>query len=188
MDNASTKNVLVIAPPKACDFICSHLDGPEFFVTGQQEENVASPMKYDCIIVCEKSAGCDNREVALRLTESGKRMVLYIVSERSYESAREVLDGSGVLIMSLPCTKKTLTETAAMICQMNGRLSGEIARQSRLEEKIGEERLVSRAKLTLITTLGMSEAQAHRFIEKQAMDMRLSKRSVAENILKTYEN
>ena len=34
--------------------------------------------------------------------------------------------------------------------------------------------------------LRMSEQQAHRYIEKQAMDMRTSKKDVAENILKTY--
>jgi len=34
----------------------------------------------------------------------------------------------------------------------------------------------------------MSEAEAHRFIEKQAMDLRVTKREIASRILKTYEN
>jgi response regulator NasT len=33
----------------------------------------------------------------------------------------------------------------------------------------------------------MKERDAHRYIEKQAMDTRSSKREVAEGILKTYE-
>ena len=33
----------------------------------------------------------------------------------------------------------------------------------------------------------MSESQAHRYIEKQAMDLRVTKKEIAENILKTYE-
>ena len=32
----------------------------------------------------------------------------------------------------------------------------------------------------------MTENEAHRFIEKQAMDMRLSRREVAESIIRTY--
>ena len=36
--------------------------------------------------------------------------------------------------------------------------------------------------------LAFSEAQAHRYIEKQAMDMRATKRAIAEEILKTYES
>jgi response regulator NasT len=34
----------------------------------------------------------------------------------------------------------------------------------------------------------MSEKEAHRYIEKEAMDMRMPKRAIAEGILKTYEN
>jgi response regulator NasT len=33
----------------------------------------------------------------------------------------------------------------------------------------------------------MTEPQAHRYIEKQAMDMRTSKREVAQSILRNYE-
>jgi response regulator NasT len=33
----------------------------------------------------------------------------------------------------------------------------------------------------------MTEGQAHRYIEKQAMDMRTPRKEIAENILKTYE-
>ena len=34
----------------------------------------------------------------------------------------------------------------------------------------------------------MTEAQAHRYLEKQAMDMRITKAEVAKSILSTYEN
>ena len=57
-----------------------------------------------------------------------------------------------------------------------------------VEEKIDEIRLVNRAKWLLIECLSMTEADAHRYIEKQAMDLRLSKREVAENIIKTYKS
>ena len=56
-----------------------------------------------------------------------------------------------------------------------------------VEEKIKEIRLVNRAKWLLIECLRMTEAEAHRYIEKQAMDLRISKREAAENIIKTYK-
>ncbi|MDR0322216.1 MAG: hypothetical protein LBI28_11990 [Treponema sp.] len=40
----------------------------------------------------------------------------------------------------------------------------------------------------MISYMNMNEQEAHWFIEKQAMDMRATKRTVAEGILKTYEN
>ena len=51
-----------------------------------------------------------------------------------------------------------------------------------------EKDIVDRAKVVLIKHLSMTEQQAHRFIEKQAMDMRVNKTAVAEGILKTYES
>ena len=56
-----------------------------------------------------------------------------------------------------------------------------------IEEKMEEIRLVNRAKCLLIDELKMSEPDAHRYIEKQAMDRCVSKREVAEEIIKTYE-
>ena len=60
-------------------------------------------------------------------------------------------------------------------------------KQATVEEKIEEIRLVNRAKWLLIECLSMTETEAHRYIEKQAMDARISKREVAENIIKTYK-
>ena len=51
---------------------------------------------------------------------------------------------------------------------------------------MAEIRLVNRAKLILINELKMSEPDAHHYIEKQAMDRCVSKREIAEEIIKTY--
>ena len=56
-----------------------------------------------------------------------------------------------------------------------------------LEEKMREIKIVNRAKWTLINSLNMSEDDAHRYIEKQAMDRCVSKREIAEEILRTYK-
>ena len=54
-------------------------------------------------------------------------------------------------------------------------------------EKMAEIRLVNRAKWTLIRTRSMDEAEAHRWIEKQAMDRCLTKREIAAEIIKDSE-
>ncbi len=55
------------------------------------------------------------------------------------------------------------------------------------QEITDEQRLIIRAKRTLMLYLNMSEAAAHRYIDKRATDMRLTKKEIAKNILKTYE-
>ena len=56
-----------------------------------------------------------------------------------------------------------------------------------LEEKMMEIKIVNRAKWTLINSLKMSESDAHRYIEKQAMDRCVSKRVIAEEIIRSYD-
>ena len=67
------------------------------------------------------------------------------------------------------------------------RMAGLRQKNVKLQSKIEEMRLVDRAKCALIQYLNMTEAQAHRYVEKQAMDLRKSKTEVAEGILRTYE-
>ena len=57
----------------------------------------------------------------------------------------------------------------------------------RLQAQLEEVKLINRAKLVLMQCLAMSEQQAHRYIEKQAMDLRVTKSYVAQQILRTYE-
>ena len=57
-----------------------------------------------------------------------------------------------------------------------------------INEKMEEIRLVNRAKWILITQRDMDEAEAHRYIEKRAMDQCITKREVAKTIIKTYES
>ena len=56
-----------------------------------------------------------------------------------------------------------------------------------LQEKMEEIRLVNRAKWLLIEELKMTEQEAHRYIEKQAMDRCVTRRAVAEQILSIYQ-
>ena len=55
------------------------------------------------------------------------------------------------------------------------------------EKKLEEMRLVGRAKCMLMQYRGLTEQQAHRQIEKQAMDSRQTRGAVALEILDTYE-
>ena len=67
------------------------------------------------------------------------------------------------------------------------RLRRQEEKQVSVEEKITEIRLVNRAKWLLIERLGMRETDAHRYIEKQAMDQRVSRRKIAESVIQTYK-
>ena len=50
-----------------------------------------------------------------------------------------------------------------------------------------EIRLVNQAKWLLIENRGMSEASAHRYIEKKAMDQCITRKTLAIMIIKQYK-
>ena len=56
------------------------------------------------------------------------------------------------------------------------------------KERLDELRVIERAKHILVQQFKMSEKQAHRFIEKSAMDRCVKRRTIAENIIRTYQN
>ena len=56
----------------------------------------------------------------------------------------------------------------------------------KLKEKMEEIRIVNRAKMLLMQNKEMSEQEAHRFHEKQAMDRSMKRIAVADEIIKTY--
>lgn len=57
----------------------------------------------------------------------------------------------------------------------------------RLREKLSAEKTVGRAKCLLVERRSFTEAQAHRYIEKMAMNRQETRRSVAERIIKEYD-
>ena len=61
-------------------------------------------------------------------------------------------------------------------------------RANTLQRKLDDTRLVNRAKLLLMHRLKMSEAEAHRYIEKTAMDTGQRMGEVAVGIIRTYED
>ena len=60
------------------------------------------------------------------------------------------------------------------------------AQNEELKEKLSEVKLVERAKNVLMECLKMTEPQAHRYLEKQAMDMRVTKKEAANSVIRTY--
>jgi len=71
---------------------------------------------------------------------------------------------------------------------MNIKLKRVYAENEKLKQKIEDIRTIDRAKYLLISYLGLTEQESHRFIEKQAMDLRSTKRAIADGIIKTYGN
>ncbi len=113
--------------------------------------------------------------------------VLLLVRNDQFDDIYARVVGYGVLTLSKPTNMQMVAQNLRILCATRERMRQMEAKQAAVEEKIEEIRLVNRAKWLLIEGLGMTEAEAHRYIEKQSMDQRLSKRDVAGSVIKTYQ-
>lgn len=80
----------------------------------------------------------------------------------------------------------TLLQALSWMSSARERLRKLEAKTASVEERMEEIRIINRAKCLLISALTMTEQEAHRYIEKNAMDNCISKKEAAENIIKLY--
>lgn len=138
------------------------------------------------LIVNAASEGPEGEALAGEAAACSPAGVLLLCRAPSPERARR-LCAAGVLLVEKPIVKPLFLQAARDALAARNRLNNLKSENARLQYKLDEARVVSRAKSALIQYLDMSEAQAHRFIEKQAMDLRVSRMEVAKNVLKNYE-
>ena len=92
----------------------------------------------------------------------------------------------GVFTIPKPTSKQMIVTALSWMASARERLRKFEKKTLSIEEKMEEIRIVNRAKWLLITELKMDEPEAHRYIEKQAMDRCVMRREVAAEIIKTY--
>ena len=119
-------------------------------------------------------------------TGSGAGVLLMVRSDQFDDIYARVV-GYGVLTLSRPTSVQMVAQNLRILCATRERMRRMEEKQTAVEEKIEEIRLVNRAKWLLIECLGMTEPEAHRCIEKQSMDRRISKREAAETVIRTYQ-
>lgn len=118
-------------------------------------------------------------------TEKGTVVLLLIKSEIYAGTCDRVME-HGVFILPKPITKTALTLALGWMASARERLRQYEKKTLSVQEKMEEIRVVNRAKWLLVSELKMTEPNAHHYIEKQAMDRCVSKREIAEEIIKTY--
>ena len=106
--------------------------------------------------------------------------------EKNYEDVNERVTAHGVFTLQVPFPASTMRQCLKWMISARERLRKMETINLSVEEKMEEIRLVNRAKWILIEQLKMNEADAHRHIEKQAMDRCTTKKEIALSIIKTY--
>ena len=141
---------------------------------------------YDLIFLNSPLPDGDGYRFALEASRTHGAVVLVATSVERYEEAAKILSPHGVYLLAKPLSSKALSAALDWMLATRARLFEIEESRHSLEERMKDLTLINRAKWLLIDRLGMSEAEAHYHIEKQAMDRRISKREAAEEIIRIY--
>ncbi len=142
---------------------------------------------FDLVIINDTRS--DDRAVKLAVdvcTEKSSVAILAVRRETYAEIYAKVVD-FGVFALPVPSSPQTVLQALDWAKATRERLRRYEKTALTVQQKMEEIRAVNRAKWLLIDVLKMTETDAHRYIEKQAMDRCVSKLEVAKGIINTYK-
>lgn len=111
---------------------------------------------------------------------------LLLVRGDLYDETCAKVRGHGVMTLRKPASAAQISQALDWLCAVRERLRSLEKKAMSLEDKMADIRIINRAKWALIESLHMTESDAHRYIEKQAMDRCVTMREVAQGILRTH--
>ncbi len=141
---------------------------------------------FDIVIVNSPLSDDYGTAAALDASSRDGSVAMLIVKNEDFEQIYERVVDFGVYVLPKPISMQTASLALKWGCATRERLRRIGAKSKSLDEKMAEIRTVNKAKWLLITNLKMTESEAHRYIEKQAMDTCAPKTEIANNIIKTY--
>jgi response regulator NasT len=143
---------------------------------------------FDLVIVDAPLHDESGESFSRYIASNGISQVLLLVKSEFFNSVSAVCEEDGVLTIAKPVNKALFWSALSLAKSVQNRIKRIQVENAQLKQKIEDIRIIDRAKCILISSLNMREQEAHRYIEKQAMDMRSSRRIIAEGILKRYDN
>lgn len=143
---------------------------------------------FDLCIINAPLIDESGESLAKDIADIGVSEVILLLKSELFDEVSQNVEEFGVMSISKPVSRSFLWNALKFLKANHKRIEKKQDENKKLQEKIEDIRIVDRAKCILISQYKMTESDAHRCIEKQAMDMRVTKRAIAEYILKYYEN
>jgi len=144
--------------------------------------------EFDLVIVNAPLQDETGETFSRYIASKGTSQVMLVVKNEYFDAISAVCEDDGVLIIAKPINKPIFWSALKLAKFAQSSIKRIQAENTKLKQKIEDIRIVDRAKCILISYMNMSEKDAHKYIERQAMDLRVTKKVIAEGIIKTYEN
>jgi len=150
---------------------------------GQRAVELAEEHRPDLVIVDVKMPVLDGIAAAERIAKQRIAPVIVLTAFSQRELVERARDAGAMAYLVKPFSQSDLVPAIEMAVSRYAELAAVEAEVADLSERLETRKVVDRAKGVLQEQLSLSEPDAFRWIQKTAMDLRLSMKQVAEGVI-----
>ncbi|MBP5601319.1 MAG: ANTAR domain-containing protein [Treponema sp.] len=183
-----THSVLVVTKDsKLSSIVSTMLVQPLFETEVLSDFNEArrrtSERVYNIILV--DYADGEGSDFAIDASE-GLSTILLLTPPQLFEEVSYRVEGYGIISITNPFDQFYFYNMIKVAIAVQYKVQVLSSQTTKLKVKMEEIKQVNRAKMLLMQNMSMTEQEAHRYIEKQAMDRSMKRTAVAEEVIKAY--
>ena len=142
---------------------------------------------FDIVLINSPLPDDFGARFAIDISAKNTTVVMMFVKSEVYGGVYDKVSDYGVFTLKKPMSSQSVIQALDFLKATRERLRRMEKKSLSLQDKMEEIKIVNHAKWVLIKALNMNEEDAHKYIEKQAMDRCVSKREIAESIISTYK-
>ncbi|WP_275403770.1 ANTAR domain-containing response regulator [Nocardioides jishulii] len=150
---------------------------------GQRAIELAEELRPDLVILDVKMPVLDGIAAAERIAAQRICPVVILTAFSQRELVERARDAGAMAYLLKPFSKTDLAPTIEMAVARFAEVRALESEVADLAERLETRKTMDRAKGLLQNELGLSEVDAFRWIQKTAMDLRLSMRQVAAGVI-----
>ena len=150
---------------------------------GQKAVELARGLQPDLVILDVKMPVLDGIAAAELIAAERIAAIVILTAFSQRELVERARDAGAMAYLVKPFTRTDLVPAIEMALSRFAEVSVLEREVADLQESLATRKAVDRAKSVLQQQLGLSEPDAFRWIQKTAMDLRLSMRQVAEGVV-----
>lgn len=150
---------------------------------GEAAVRLAEQLRPDLVILDIKMPIMDGLAAAEKIAEAHLAPVVILTAFSQRELVERARAVGAMAYLVKPFQKSDLIPAIEIAISRFAQVSALAAEVAGLTERLETRKAVERAKGALMTTYGMTEPQAFKWIQRTAMDHRLGMREVAERII-----
>ncbi len=144
--------------------------------------------RFDRIIISTPLSDEFGLDFVADISKQTRSGIVVLAKGEIADEVQKKIKFTGAFVLARPFGKAMLIQALKFAeVAREGMLKLE-EENKQLSKQISDMKLVNKAKAVLMQYLNLNEEQAHRYIQKQAMDMRKTQSAIAREILQTYQN